>query len=150
MKQSNLVAAAFLGLALAGCASSGGLSGADRLALYRSHAGEPVNSFHFNGSFLGWTELGDSALALQTRPTESWLIELSGPCPGLEHSMGIGLTSRMNQVSIRFDKVLVRDGIPGGCPIATIRPLDVKALKADIRKLREASAAERPDEGGNG
>jgi hypothetical protein len=33
----------------------------------------------FFGSLNGWTELGDSALAVWTRPSEAYLLELRGP-----------------------------------------------------------------------
>ena len=56
---------------------------------------------------------GDSALAVWTRPSEAYLLELSGPCPDLSYA-AIGLTSSMGRVSSRFDKVLVRD--PTGGP----------------------------------
>ena len=137
-----IVAAA---LAVTGCATTGKLSDQQRLDIYRSHAGEPVSSIRYFGSFIGWTSLGDRALALQTRPNENWLLELDGPCQNLDFANTIGLTSRMNQVDARFDRVLVRDGFPGGCRIASIRPLDGKALKAEMSELRKAEAAERAD-----
>ena len=132
-------------LSMAGCATTGKLTDQQRLELYRSHAGEPVPSIRYFGSFIGWTSLGDRALALQTRPSEHWLLELYGPCQNLDFASTIGLTSRMNQVDARFDRVLVRDGFPGGCRIATIRPLDAKAIKAEMSELRKAEAAERAD-----
>ena len=143
--KSALLAVPALGamLLFSGCATTGSLSDKDRLAVYRSHAGQPVSKFRYNGSFMGWTDLGDDALALQTRPNESWLLEFSSACPGLSSAMGIALTSTMNQVYTRFDKVLVRGGIPGGCPISSIRPLDTQALKAEMKALRQVEAAER-------
>ena len=144
MKRSLLAIPAMgLMLVLGACATTGGLSDQDRLELYKRHAGEPVPKFRYSGSFIGWTELGDRGLALQTRPNESWLLEFNGPCLGLDRAMSIGLTSTMNQVYTRFDKVLVRDGLPGGCPIASIRPLDTKAVKTQMKQLRQAAAAER-------
>ena len=132
-------------VALGGCATTGRLSDQERLDLYRTHAGEPVRSVRYFGSLIGWTSLGDRALSVQTRPGENWLLELDGPCQGLDFAQTIGLTSRMNQIDARFDRVLVRDGFPGGCRIATIRPLDAKALKTEMRALRKAEATERPD-----
>lgn len=132
-------------LALGGCASGTGLDDAGKLALYRAHAGAPKDSFTFFGSLNGWTPLGDSALAVWTRPGEAWLLELRGPCQDLDFSPAIGLTSSINRVHARFDKVLVRS--PGSidvpCYIDTIRPLDVKALRASEKELREARLQER-------
>lgn len=147
----------FRSLALALCASvvlsacaSTGLRDAEKLALYRTHAGESVGSFNFTGRLSGWTPLGDSALAVWTRPSQAYLLELSGPCNDLEYASAIGLTSSVNRVHERFDKVLVRSpsaiNIP--CFIQTIRPLDVKALRASEQELREARTEERDAAGG--
>lgn len=136
---------AALGLALAGCAT-GRLSDADRLALYRQHAGEPVRDFQYFSRLDGWTELGDSALAVWTRPGQAYLLELSGPCNDLEYAPAISITNQMGRVSARFDDVLVVGGpesIRMPCRIQTIRPLDVKALKASEKELREAKLQER-------
>ena len=131
-------------LGLSACASTG-LSDADRLALHRDNAGAEVNSFSFFGRLNGWTPLGDSALAVWTRPGEAWLLELFGPCPDLEYTQAIGLTSSASRVYARFDKVLVRgpmsDGIP--CNIQTIRSLDVKALRESEKQLRDAQIEAR-------
>lgn len=126
-------------LVLAACAS-GGLSDSEKFALYRAHAGEPVSSFHFSGRLNGWTALGDSAVAVWTRPREAWLLELSGPCPDLPYSHSIAITSSLNRVSANFDRVRP---IGGGvamsmpCHIRAIRPLDVAALRDAERDMRE-------------
>ncbi|KAG0735845.1 hypothetical protein G6F24_018574 [Rhizopus arrhizus] len=70
-------------LALAACATTGRLSSAEKLDLYRAHAGAQQNDMQFFGSLNGWTELGDSALAVWTRPSEAYLLELNGPCQDL-------------------------------------------------------------------
>jgi len=139
------IATLAMGLVLAGCAS-GRLTSAERLDLYRAHAGPPQNSMQYFGSLNGWTELGDSALAVWTRPSEAYLLELRGPCYGLSYAIAIGLTSQMGQVSSRFDKVLVRDPNSGPsvpCFIGSIRKLDVKALRASEKELRQAQVQER-------
>ena len=135
-------------LALSACASDGGVRDAEKLALYRSHAGEPVGSFNFFGRINGWAPLGDSALAVWTKPNEAYLLELTGPCQDLGFTHTIGLTSNMSRVYARFDKVLVHSpgtiSIP--CHIQTIRPLDVKAVKASEQELREARVQAREAE----
>ncbi|HDS1037754.1 TPA: hypothetical protein QDZ42_001213, partial [Stenotrophomonas maltophilia] len=134
-------------LALAGCATTG-LSSADRLDLYRSHAGPPQRDMQFFGTLNGWNELGDSALAVWTRPSEAYLLELTGPCPDLSSALAIGLTSRMGRVTAPFDKVLVRDPTGGPrlpCFIKTIRKLDVKSLRAQEKEMRQAQVQEREE-----
>ena len=138
---------AALPVVLAGCASTG-LSDAERLALYRSHAAAPQSSFRLSGTSLsGWTALGDSAVAVWVRPNEAYLLELVGPCQDLGFTPVIGLTSQVGQVSARFDRVLVRSTSPVAsmpCPIQVIRRLDVKALRAEERTLREVRVEEGP------
>lgn len=128
---------------LAGCATSAGLRDADRLALYRSHAGTQVPSFRYSGRISSWTPLGDSAVAIWTRPGEAWLLDLHGPCQDLGYTPVIALTGNTGRVYARFDKVLVRStgtiGMP--CTIATIRPLDVKALREAQRAARANAQA---------
>ena len=141
---SRFLSVALLSTALAACASAPARREADlaQQALYRSHAGAPVRSFHFFGRIDSWTPLGDRSVVVWTRPTEAWLLDLYGPCNGLDYTPVIGLTSMSGTVSARFDKVLVRD--PGAinlpCNISTIRPIDVTALKAAQREAREAKA----------
>lgn len=139
-------------LAVAGCATDPKQRDSEQLALYRAHAGEPVGSFDYFGRISGWTPLGDSALAVWTRPSQAWLLELTGPCQDLEYAPAIGLTGNMNRVYARFDKVLVnsRGPVDMPCHIQQIRPLDVKALKAAQQELREARVQERAAEGNGG
>ena len=110
-------------------------------------SGEPVSSFNFFGSINGWSPLGDSALAVWTRPSEAWLLSLSGPCMDLSYAPAIGVTNMMGRVSARFDRVIVRgvnrDMAPMPCRIATIQPLDVKALRISEKELREAKIEAR-------
>lgn len=143
---NKLIAVAALGLTLAACSTTGRISSADRLELYRAHAGPPQQDLQYFGSLNGWTELGDSALAVWTRPSEAYLLELRGPCDGLSYAPAIGLTSQMGRVSARFDKVLVRDTTGGPrvpCFIGSIRKLDVPALRASEKERRKAEMAER-------
>jgi len=145
MKTPLLIAG--LCLALAGCATTG-LTSADRLELYRAHAGPPQKDMQIFGTLNGWTELGDSALAVWTRPSEAYLLELAGPCTDLSSAPAIGLTSRMGRVSAPFDKVLVRDPTGGPrvpCFIKTIRKLDVKSLRAEEKEMRQAQVQEREE-----
>ncbi len=145
MLTAVMVAAA---IGLGGCASTGKLSSGERLELYRAHAGAPVSSFRYFGSLNGWTELGDSALAVWTRPSEAWLLTLGGPCMDLSFAPAISVTNMMGQVSAKFDRVIVHGAGPAmsiPCQIQTIQPLDVKALRASEKELREAKLQEREE-----
>ncbi|HEU4813884.1 MAG TPA: DUF6491 family protein [Xanthomonadaceae bacterium] len=124
-----------LALSLAACATTG--PGDDeryaaKLALYRAHAIEEVGSIPFSGSVDRWTGLGDSALAVWTSPSRAWLLELSGPCPNLDHSYGIGFDSRDGRIDAGFDAVvpLSGPGIDIPCRIDSIHRINVEALRA--------------------
>lgn len=125
---------------LTGCATGARLSDADRLALYRANAGAPVQSFRYFGRINGWTPLGDSALAVTTRPSEGYLLELTGSCPDLEYTHTIRISNQFGRVHARFDHVHVVDrnsfNIP--CRIEQIRPVDTSALREAERGMRES------------
>ena len=129
-------------LALNACASTASLRDADKLALYQASAGAPVASFRYFGGINGWTPLGDSALAIWTRPNQAYLLEVYGPCSGLEFAPAIGLTQHSHQVSARFDDVLLleRTGPHIPCRIRSIRPLDVRAIRSAERDARAQSS----------
>ena len=141
-------------VALGGCATAGKLSDNERLALYQAHAGEPVRDFQYFGSLNGWTELGDKALVVWTRPSEGWLLSLDGPCMDLSYAPAISVTNMMGRVSARFDRVIVlgvnRGMTPMPCRIQTIQPLDVKALRISEKELREAKIEARAADQSNG
>lgn len=110
-----------------------------QLALYRAHAGAPVRSFSYLGRFDRWEALGDTAVAVWTRPREGWLLELGTPCLNLDYAIAIGVTSHTGQVSARVDDVLVdQPGQNVPCRIEEIRPLDAEA----IRQAEQAQRAQ--------
>ncbi|MGO4260019.1 DUF6491 family protein [Lysobacter sp. TAB13] len=138
LTMSSLLAVA---LALAGCASTGPkLDDAQRLALYRAHAGAAVDSFQYFGRIDGWTPLGDSALAVWTKPNQAYLLELQGRCPDLDFAQAISVSNQMGRVHQRFDKVTVLgpQAIKMPCFIGRILPLDVKAIKQAQQDMRAA------------
>ncbi len=130
--------AVLLMVLLGACASTPGMDDNARLANYRAHAGNPVSAFRFFGHIDSWESLDDSNIAVWTRPREAWLLELSGPCQGIEFATRIGLTSQGGQVYSRFDKVLVDDraAVDFPCQIHAIRPLDVRAIKQVEQEAR--------------
>jgi len=143
---ASLLASGLAALALGACAS-GRIDDAQKLELYRGHAGAPVSSFNFFGRLNGWTPLGDSALAVWTKPNEAFLLELTGRCPDLDFAPAISLTSTQSRVHARFDKVIPLNRGPHQipCHIATIHPLDTRALRAAERELREGEVvADQP------
>lgn len=135
-----LLSAVLAALALAGCATGPKMDDNQRLALYREHAGAPVDSFQYFGSINGWTPLSDSALALWTKPNQAYLLELNGGCPDLDFAQAITVSNQMGRVHQRFDKVLVlgRQSIKMPCFISRILPLDVKAIKQAQQDMRAA------------
>ena len=143
MRPVALLFAACLPL-LGACATDRAQRDADELALYQAHAGAPVKKFRYHGSLNGWTPLGDSAIAVWTRPSEAWLLDLTGPCPDIESTPAIEVTNTFGEVSVPFDKVIVRNRsvIDMPCHIKQIRPLDVKAIRAARRS--EAAQAAQP------
>lgn len=144
-KMTSVCLSAVLLAALAGCATKSAITDAERLELYRSHAGEPVDSVRYPTRYTGWTPLGNRALALWTRPSEAWLLDLSAPCQNLDFALAISIDSRSGWLSSRFDRITVHDGglISIPCQIQSIRPLDVKAIRFEEKKLREVRESEK-------
>jgi len=140
MKTITLALSALL--ALSACATGGGYgtmanARADgKLALYRGHAGPPVARIPFSSSIDNWTYLGPTTVAVWTRPSEAWLLELDAPCRDLQYAHAIGFESRGPQIAAGFDSVVVMSRaaapyIP--CRIRTIQPLDVAAIRVAER-----------------
>ena len=132
-------------LAFAACAADPKIREADRLALYRANAGASVDNFQYFGRLDGWTPLGQSAVAIWTKPNEAYLLELDGTCLDLDFANAITVTDQFGRVYRRFDKVIVlsqgANQIP--CWIRDIRPVDVKALKQAEKDKRKADTAAR-------
>lgn len=148
---STLFVMSLAGFFSASCASAPAMRDAERLALYRNHAGQPVNSFQYYGRFSNWTPLGDSAIALWVGPSRVWLLDLYGPCNDLDFANAISLTSNSGRVSARFDSVRVhnRSAISIPCRIKEIRPVNAKALRAEEKALRQrGESGETPQASG--
>lgn len=130
-----------LAVALGGCSSVPYAQRmAQRQAAYAAAAGMPVRSFHFFNLY-SWEPLGDSQLAVYTRPNRAWLLDVA-PCQNLEFTNAIGLTSFAGDVSVNFDKVLVGRSYPP-CFISKIRPIDVAKLKLEQQAQRKIDAEPR-------
>jgi hypothetical protein len=144
----TLILTAALAATLAACSGLPRQSAAERLALYRANAGEPVSSFLLLGSGVdGWTDLGTDAVAVWPRANEVYLLELNGPCLDLDFADAISVTSSGSRVYAGFDDVRVLGGGTGSirlpCRINTIRPVNVAAIKEADKARRAASSVER-------
>lgn len=149
MFANRLFIAAIATLSVAACSS---VPYAQRIsarqAAYTAAARDPVRSFRFFELY-SWEPLGDSKLAIYTKPSEAYLVSVMGPCPDLEFTNAIGLTSNLNEVQVRFDKVLTgRRDFP--CTIGEIRPVDLARLKSveheqcKIQSTQREAAADKP------
>lgn len=134
----------------AGCAHSGvSLTSAERLELYRAHAGPPVASFRIDriAGVNRWTPLGDQALAIWNTPNQGYLLELHARCSGLSIASSITISNSMGLVNVRLDSVQPRaangSAISQPCRISSARPIDGRALNDAKRELREATVVER-------
>ena len=129
-------------LICAACSTLPGRPADAKLAFYSAHAGAPVDSFRSLGRFDNWEPLGNEALVVWTRPNQAWLLELYGPCDGLDYSIAIALTDHVGQVEAGLDDVLVSHPSPlhVPCRIRSIRPVDLAAIR-EAEKARRSSMA---------
>ncbi len=145
-RTSRLLVPLLAALALSACATGSAQRDAERLALYRAHAGAPVDSIQYTHSYNGWTPLGDGAFALWTTPGKAWLIQLFPPCTELDFADRIAFRDTVGRLSAKFDHVYVANHglMPISCTIQEIRPLDVKAIRTaehDAREKRQVESA---------
>ncbi|HTD31092.1 MAG TPA: DUF6491 family protein [Steroidobacteraceae bacterium] len=140
----RLVASSWLAvMVLAGC-SSGGIpkreDEAQVRARFAAYAGEPIDRMTWMGQYYSWEPVGENQLVVFTTPSDAYLLKVSGPCTDLKFVTSIGLTSTGSTVYSRLDSVKVRHW---RCPIAEIRKVDYKRMRADMRaeaeKARPAS-----------
>ncbi len=124
--KTPLTVAASLALLVA-CAGGAPRRGASARDEYQAYAGAPVASFHF-WSLDGWYTVDDRHVVVETAANTAYLITLYAPCPELGFTERIALTSTAGTVS-QFESVIVRDH--RRCPIAELRPLDVRRMRAD-------------------
>ena len=123
---------------LTACATNR-LTDSDRLSLYQAHAGEPVKQIRYY-SAMGWDRIDDEHVVLNMRPTENWLVKISGPCLDWgSASPTLRLKTSGNVITPKFDSIIT-DGSPISCRIEKIRPVDVKAIRA----AQNAVAAQSP------
>ncbi len=130
MRKLAVATAMLSGSALLGGCMTDGPTRAEQLAAYQAHAGEPVDKIRYF-SPIGWDKVDDDHIVVTTRPSEQYLMRLSGPC--LDFAGGapvIAISSQAGYVSAKFDRVTA-SGSPMSCRIEEIRPVDVRAMRGD-------------------
>lgn len=129
----RLFLAASIVALLAACATTR-MSDAETLALYRAHAGEPLRTVRYYDP-VSWEEVDEDHLLLTMRPREVYLLRISGPCLDWGGaSPTIAISSQAGFVSAGFDRVSV-PGVPAGCRIEEIRPVDIAAVRAARERM---------------
>ena len=122
---------------LAACSTLPRMSDAERLALYTSHAGPPVDDVRYT-SPIGWERVDDQHVVINMRPRESYLLTVDGPC--LDWGSAAPTLSVETRTPMRlttgFDRIHVAES-PVSCRIQQIRLVDMVA----VRQAREAMAA---------
>ena len=91
-------------------------------------AGAPVNHIQllFRGLY-SWEPINDHQVVAYVTPKRAYLLDLP-PCPGIDYTPAVSISSKMSQISVNFDSVTPSaTGIP--CQIRQIRPLDMTKLK---------------------
>lgn len=122
-------------LSLAACATTRP-SDSERLALYMAHAGEPVKQIRYFNA-MGWDRIDGEHVVLNMRPKETWLLTLSGDC--LDWGSGspfLTVNSQTGWLITKFDSIKVA-GSPVNCRINEIRPVDMQAVRAAEKQMRD-------------
>lgn len=131
---SSFAAAALLALAAAVPAQAMTDSERERLAEYERFAGEPVKDMPF-WRLQSYEALGNEAVVVWTGVNKAWLIKVLPPCTDLPWAKAVGLSSTNHRVSAKFDHVVAgRDH----CNIASIQPVDAKAVRTARKEKRES------------
>lgn len=106
------------------------------LAIYEKHAGAEVDrirSFRLSG----WQSVSNRSLLLEARLNEWYLVDVFEPCLDLPFATTIGVKTSMNVVQAKFDSILVNGQ---QCRIERIRPIDQRAVRDELKVLREQAA----------
>ena len=131
----SLLAAA----SLTACATNR-MNDTDRLAMYQANAGEPVRQIRYRNA-MGWDRVDGSHVLLNMRPTEAWLLELSGNCLDWGGgSPGVQILSNSDWIVSKFDR-LKAVASPVTCRIEEIRPIDVAGLRAAQKSATDQASA---------
>jgi hypothetical protein len=138
MAMKSLIVPLVAVLGLSAC--TGRMTDADRFAMYDANAGAPVKQIRYY-SAMGWDRIDDQHVLLSMRPSETWLLRVSGPCLDWGGaSPTLRLSSTGPYVMAKFDRILT-DGSPVSCRIEEIRPVDTKAIRAAETAYRAQASA---------
>ena len=110
-----------------------------RKAFVTQFAAEPKASVSFLRQY-DFEPLGQHSLLLYESMNRAYLVEIEDFCTDLPWVMAIGIDTNTSNLNAKFDSIHVRDR---SCRILEIRPVDVKAMKAEQKRLKaEKKAAE--------
>lgn len=134
-------------LSITACAHESALP-PSRLSLYQAQAGEPVAGFRYSERNLRWAALDNQTMVFWAAADQVYLVSMAQRCPDLDVAHAIEVTSRMRQVTARWDGVTVVSR-PGGptrarmpCRIDTIRPLNLAAVGGPELPTHDAQMVE--------
>ena len=130
---------AALSLALAACATTRPTD-TERLALYVAHAGQPVKQIRYLNP-MGWEHIDGAHVVLNMRPKENWLLTLPTNC--LNWGGGspfLTIDSQNGLLITKFDSIRVA-GSPVSCPISEMRPVDMQAVRAAEKQMRDQASS---------
>ncbi len=118
-----------LSVAVLLAACSTGLTKRDAQPLrYEDYAGSPIQSFRLV-NLDSWEPVARNQLVLWNGPGEAYLVTVWKTCNSLLFANVVNVTSTSREVStlekVRVDRM--------DCPIESIRPVDVKAMREDRR-----------------
>ena len=103
---------------------------------YEDYAGPPVDSFHIV-SLGGWEPAGRNKVLIWNGPSEAYLITVWKNCNNPYFANLVTVSSTAREVSL-VERVRIDDM---ECPILSIRPVDVKAMREDLEAQRKAKKA---------
>ena len=136
MVRTSFLAAAAATLVLAACASS--MTRAERLAIFQANAGEPLQRVSFF-SPQSWQPVDNSHVVVQMRPSQQYLMRLSGPCLdwGGRGAAAMVFTSQTGSfIQPRLDRVAF-SGSSISCRIEEIREINVDGVRAAMAQHNE-------------
>jgi hypothetical protein len=137
MSPRLLLAASITTLLAAGCATTPRMSDAASLALYTSHASDPVRSVRYRDP-ISWDKIDDQHLVLTMRPREVYLVKINGPC--LDWGSGspvISIDAPAGFITPGVDRIKVPN-VPIGCRIEEMREVDIAAVREARREMDAA------------
>jgi type II secretory pathway pseudopilin PulG len=134
--KTRLVAGVFLAVLLIASAGAQTRKTQEQdLERFEKYAGAAIDEFDF-WSLYKWKLVGPEKVVVWSTINDAYLITVDQPCPGLEWTKAIGVTSQQKRiVSRKFDYVTYGKG--QRCHINEIRPIDYKQMLKDGEDARK-------------